>query len=117
MESFLPEACQTAGSVAAFYEAVQQNETFFERLKAKAQATGTAIRMIAKFEDGVGTIGLQYVGPENPLFHLSGSDNMIVFTTSRYFERPLVIKGPGAGSEVTAAGIFAEVVSLAKNLG
>ena len=114
--SFLPDECLQAETIEDFYAAVKSNEASFEALKDAANAKGTAIRMVAKFEQGVGSIGLEYVGPENPLFHLSGSDNMIVFTTSRYQERPLVIKGPGAGSEVTAAGIFAELVSLANHL-
>ena len=58
------------------------------------------------------TVGLQEVGPENPFYQLGGSDNMIVFTTERYHERPLVVRGPGAGAEVTAAGIFAEIITI-----
>ncbi|MCG8309509.1 MAG: hypothetical protein MI975_19090, partial [Cytophagales bacterium] len=52
----------------------------------------------------------------NPFFSLDGSDNMISYTTDRYLERPLVIKGPGAGAEVTAAGVFAEIISLSHYL-
>ncbi|HNR08608.1 MAG TPA: hypothetical protein PKM27_14910, partial [Saprospiraceae bacterium] len=52
------------------------------------------------------------VSPDNPFYQLAGSDNMIVFTTERYHERPLVVRGPGAGAEVTAAGVFAEVVTI-----
>ena len=66
----------------------------------------------AKIEDGRATIGLAGVGPSHPFFHLDGSDNMVVFTTERYKERPLVVRGPGAGAEVTAAGVFAEVISM-----
>ena len=58
------------------------------------------------------SIRLQEVDASHPFYNLSGSDNIISFTTERYRERPLVIKGPGAGAEVTAAGVFAEIISL-----
>ena len=67
----------------------------------------------AKVEHGKGvTVGLQEVSPDNPFAQLGGSDNMIVFTTERYNERPLVVRGPGAGAEVTAAGVFAEIITI-----
>jgi aspartokinase/homoserine dehydrogenase 1 len=59
---------------------------------------------------------LQEIGEDNPLYHMSGSDNMLSFTTTRYRERPLVIKGPGAGAEVTAAGVFADIINIANYL-
>jgi len=68
--------------------------------------------MIAKLENGITSIGLQSVDSCHPFHSLSGSDNMIIFTTERYKERPLVIRGPGAGAEVTAAGVFAEIISI-----
>jgi len=68
--------------------------------------------MIASLDNGKAKIGLQAVATDHPFYSLSGSDNMIVFTTERYKERPLVIRGPGAGAEVTAAGVFAEVIKL-----
>ncbi|MEM9984839.1 MAG: hypothetical protein AAF804_07060, partial [Bacteroidota bacterium] len=55
---------------------------------------------------------LQKLDEQSPFFNLSGSDNMISFTSMRYKDRPLVIKGPGAGAEVTAAGVFAEVLRI-----
>jgi aspartokinase/homoserine dehydrogenase 1 len=57
------------------------------------------------------------VDASHPFYSLSGSDNMIVFTTERYKERPLVVRGPGAGAAVTAAGVFAEVVRIGGYLG
>jgi len=68
--------------------------------------------MIAKLDGDKATIGLQAVTNENPFSALSGSDNMIVFTTGRYKERPLVVTGPGAGAAVTAAGVFAEIITI-----
>jgi aspartokinase/homoserine dehydrogenase 1 len=68
--------------------------------------------MIAKLENGKATISLEEVNKLSPFYFLSGSDNMIVFTTERYKDRPLVIQGPGAGAEVTAAGVFAEIIHI-----
>ena len=68
--------------------------------------------MIAKLEHEKASISLQAVDKDNPFYFLSGSDNMLVFTTERYKERPLVIQGPGAGAEVTAAGVFAEIIHI-----
>jgi aspartokinase/homoserine dehydrogenase 1 len=68
-------------------------------------------------ENGKASVSLEPVGHTNPFYTLDGSDNMISFTTDRYQERPLVIKGPGAGAEVTAAGVFAEIISLSHFLG
>ncbi|MEO1628834.1 MAG: hypothetical protein AAFV25_27035, partial [Bacteroidota bacterium] len=65
---------------------------------------------------GKASIGLQAVDQQHPFYTLSGSDNMIVFTTERYKERPLVVRGPGAGAEVTAAGVFAEIIKIANYL-
>jgi aspartokinase/homoserine dehydrogenase 1 len=72
--------------------------------------------MIATLEGDQASVGVQAVGPENPFHGLSGSDNMVVFTTDRYNERPLVVRGPGAGAEVTAAGVFAEIIKIGKFL-
>lgn len=70
------------------------------------------LRFLAVIEKNKTTVSLQTVDAQNPFYSLSGSDNMIVFHTARYNERPLVVKGPGAGAEVTAAGVFAEIISV-----
>ena len=72
--------------------------------------------MVAQLNSGVASIRLSCIDQQHPFYNLNGSDNMIVFTTERYKERPLVIKGPGAGAEVTAAGVFSEIMSIGNNL-
>lgn len=67
---------------------------------------------MAVIEEGNVSISLLSIENTHPFYNLTGSDNMIVFTTERYKHNPLVIKGPGAGAEVTAAGVFAELISL-----
>lgn len=66
-------------------------------------------------EDGKAAIKLLDVDNTNPFYNLSGSDNLISFTTNRYKERPLVVKGPGAGAEVTAAGVFSEIITISSS--
>ncbi len=81
-------------------------------MRIAAEKKGRRLRVIAKLAKGKATIRLEAVAPSSPFYFLSGSDNMIVFTTDRYRERPLVVQGPGAGAEVTAAGVFAEIVQI-----
>ena len=81
-----------------------------------AEKENKVLRMIATFENEKAKIELKSVGSDHPFYSLSGSDNMIVFTTERYIERPLVVRGPGAGAEVTAAGVFAEIIQIGNYL-
>jgi aspartokinase/homoserine dehydrogenase 1 len=114
IESMLPAACLHAASVPEFYQELENNAAFFENLKKQAEASGKVLRYIGKLEDGKVAISLQMVSDSHPFFMLSGSDNIISFTTDRYKDRPLVIKGPGAGGEVTAAGVFADIINVGK---
>ena len=116
IESVLPEACQKAEHIQGFFQALESSNDYFENMRAEAAKEGKIMRIIAKLENGKASIGVEAVGADNPFHSLSGSDNMIVFTTERYKERPLVIKGPGAGAEVTAAGVFAEIISIGNYL-
>ncbi|GAA4782820.1 bifunctional aspartate kinase/homoserine dehydrogenase I [Olivibacter ginsenosidimutans] len=109
--TILPEACLQASTVDDFYTELQHADSYFNALKEQAQHENKTIRYIGKLENGQVTIGLELVDDQHPFFSLSGSDNIISFTTERYKERPLVVKGPGAGSEVTAGGVFADLVN------
>jgi aspartokinase/homoserine dehydrogenase 1 len=112
----LPEACLAVETVAQFLKALSAYDTAFEQMRSDAEEQGEVLRMVACLEDGKAEIGLRRVGLEHPFYGLSGADNMIIFTTDRYKERPLVVRGPGAGAEVTAAGIFAEIIKIANYL-
>jgi aspartokinase/homoserine dehydrogenase 1 len=114
IESMLPPACLAASSVEDFYQELENNATYFENMKTQATENNQVLRYIGKLEDGKVEITLQMVDESHPFFALSGSDNIISFTTDRYKERPLVIKGPGAGAEVTAAGVFADIINVGK---
>ena len=115
VEGFLPQACLDAPNVETFFDALKENEAVFEKMLTDAGEN--VLRFIAKIENGRATISVQSVSSDNPFYQLNGSDNMIVFTTERYRERPLVVRGPGAGAEVTAAGIFAEIIKIGNFLG
>ena len=106
---FLPEACME-GSVDHFYEKLTEYEDHFKSLFDNAQKEGKILKYTAEFKDGKAKVGLQHVAPGSDLFHLYGKDNIVIFKTLRYSEQPLVIKGAGAGAEVTASGIFADII-------
>lgn len=107
----LPETCMKASDVEAFFEELKRQNVYFDGLLKAASAENKVLRFIARVDDGKVSCGLEEVGSDSPFYHLAGSDNMIVFTTQRYRQRPLVVRGPGAGAEVTAAGLFAEIIS------
>ncbi|NNF02402.1 MAG: bifunctional aspartate kinase/homoserine dehydrogenase I [Bacteroidia bacterium] len=116
IESLVSKNGEDAKSVEDFFKILEkEDDQNAERIKT-AHANNNVLRYMAKLEDDKIEIGLQEVGSDHPFYNLSGSDNMIVFTTERYKDRPLVVKGPGAGAEVTAAGVFAEIISIAKFL-
>jgi aspartokinase/homoserine dehydrogenase 1 len=115
IESMLPESCLKAETVADFYKLLQAENSFFEAMKNQAEQGKKALRYIGKLENGKVKIGLQMVDDTHPFYALSGSDNIISFITDRYKERPMVVKGPGAGAEVTAAGVFADIVHVGAN--
>jgi aspartokinase/homoserine dehydrogenase 1 len=115
IESILPKSCLEAETVEDFYKAMKAEDAYFTILKQQAEDEGKALRYIGKLEDGKAAITLQMVGDDHPFFIMSGSDNIISFTTDRYKDRPLVVKGPGAGAEVTAAGVFADLINVGAN--
>ncbi|MBD1393739.1 bifunctional aspartate kinase/homoserine dehydrogenase I [Mucilaginibacter glaciei] len=115
IENMLPQACLDAQTVEEFYAALKAEDAYFANLKDKAQADKKVLRYIGKLENGKASITLQSVDESHPFYMLSGSDNIISFTTDRYKERPLVVKGPGAGAEVTAAGVFADLINIGAN--
>ncbi len=113
VEPFLSAEAFTATSVDGFFEQLRavDDQTLAVRV-ARVRAAGRRLVMLAELRNGKASVALREVDGSSPFAGLSGSDNMIVFTTDRYAERPLVIRGPGAGASVTAAGVFAEIVTI-----
>ncbi|MCB0706680.1 MAG: bifunctional aspartate kinase/homoserine dehydrogenase I [Saprospiraceae bacterium] len=112
MPDFLPEELIQADSVEAFFTCLKKHDQYFEQLRAESEAQKKVLRFVGSVLEGRAQIALVSVDAAHPFFALDGSDNMIVFTTDRYMDRPLVIRGPGAGADVTAAGVFAEIIKI-----
>lgn len=112
VENLVPEQCRTAPDMETFFTELELAEPLFHARLAHAHAHGKRLCYAGSIENGRASVSLQEVGAEHPFHTLSGSDNMIVFTTDRYQDTPLVVKGPGAGAEVTAAGVFADIVRI-----
>ena len=111
--SFMPASCMQ-GSVEDFYKSMTQEEDHFKALFDKASAEGCKLKFVASFNQGKASVGLKHIGPSHDLFHLYGKDNVVLFYTDRYKEQPLVVKGAGAGAEVTASGVFADILRASK---
>jgi aspartokinase/homoserine dehydrogenase 1 len=107
--SFMPPSCMQ-GSVADFYNEMGQHEAHFAALYNEAKIAGNKLKFVATYRDGQASVGLQQIPPQHDLYHLYGKDNVVLFYTNRYVEQPLVVKGAGAGAEVTASGVFADII-------
>ncbi len=109
--SFMPAACMV-GSVEDFYKSMEEHEGHFKKL---FDAAGTdKLKFVASFENGNASVGLQHIGLQHDLYHLYGKDNIVLFYTNRYVEQPLVIKGAGAGADVTASGVFGDIIKASR---
>jgi aspartokinase/homoserine dehydrogenase 1 len=101
------------GSLDEFWLKVSALDSDFEQRRQKLENEHKRWRFVAKLEDGHGSVSLQEVGRNHPFYDLDGSNNIILITTERYHEFPMLIQGYGAGAAVTAAGVFADVMSIA----
>jgi len=116
VENILPMPCVKAKTVEEFFVQLEKHNDVFAKRRMEAEKKGKVLRFIAKMENGKAAITLEAVDASHPFYSLSGSDNMISYTTERYKDRPVVIKGPGAGAEVTAAGVFADIIRISNYL-
>ncbi|HUR11809.1 MAG TPA: bifunctional aspartate kinase/homoserine dehydrogenase I [Flavitalea sp.] len=111
--SFMPESCMT-GSLDHFYNEMEKHESYFRKLLDDANANASKLKFVATCADGKASVGLRQIVPGHDLYHLYGKDNVVLFYTNRYSEQPLVVKGAGAGAEVTASGVFADILRAAR---
>jgi aspartokinase/homoserine dehydrogenase 1 len=112
IQSMVPEDCQSASTVPEFFEKLKAHDQEFTSLLEEAAAKGEKLRFMATLENGKAKVGLNSLPNSHPFSGLGGSDNMILLTTDRYHDRPMIIRGPGAGADVTAAGVFADVIRI-----
>ena len=96
-----------------FFIELKKMDKIFEKLKTSVFKNNQSLKYIATLEKGKIQIGLKTINAQHPLADLADSDNIISFTTERYKKTPLVVRGPGAGVEVTTAGVFADIIRLA----
>ena len=101
------------GTVEDFFKAVKTLDKDFENRRSEAQADNRHFRFVARFDTESASVSLESVSTDHPFYNLEGSNNVISLTTSRYHKHPIIIKGYGAGAEVTAAGVFADIISIA----
>ena len=116
LERFLPDACFEVETVEDFLKELEKYDNRFEEKRKRAEEKGKVLRYIARYEDNKARISLEEVNVNHPFYFLEWSDNIIAFTTERYKETPLVIKGAGAGAEVTASGVLADIVKISNFL-
>jgi bifunctional aspartokinase / homoserine dehydrogenase 1 len=111
VKSILPDYC-FKGDMAEFFESVKQLDGEFEERRRIIAEKNRKWRYFAMLENGKARVELLDVGPEHPSYNLEGSNNIVLITTNRYLELPLVIKGYGAGADVTAGGVFADLMRV-----
>ncbi len=113
-DNFLSEEGLNSESNEKFFELLKRDEPEFEKLYKDAEQNSAELKYVAQLENGKAKVGLQKVDAQHPFANLSGSDNIVLFFTDRYPEQPLIVKGAGAGAEVTASGIFADIIRIGK---
>ncbi len=114
IEPLLPRSCIEAPSVESFFSVLEREEPFFRAMLEDAK--GANLVYAAVIDDAGIRLGLRAAAQGDPLFGLRGPENVVAFTTERYDPLPLIVRGPGAGGEVTAGGLFADIVRIAKSL-
>ena len=113
-ESFLPQECLDTKDNKSFFESLIQYSGHFEKMLENAEKEGAKMKYVAQLENGKAKVGIQLVKEGHDFYNLEGSDNIILFYTNRYKEQPLIVKGAGAGADVTASGIFADIIRIGK---
>lgn len=112
-DPFLPSSCMK-GSVDDFYAEMEKHEAHFKGLYDAAIAVGKKLKYVASYKEGKASVGLQHIDASHDFYHLYGKDNIVLLYTARYKDQPMVVKGAGAGAEVTASGVFADVIRAAR---
>ncbi|WP_185877995.1 bifunctional aspartate kinase/homoserine dehydrogenase I [Blattabacterium cuenoti] len=111
---FLPKSCFNSNSLEDFYKELYKHNDYFFKIRKKAETNKKRLRFIAKYENNKALVGLKSINQNHPFFQLEGKDNMVLYYTYRYSEQPLMIKGAGAGSEITASGVFSDIIKATK---
>ena len=113
-ESFLPKECLDTKDDKSFFESLTKYSDYFKNMLEKAEKEGAKLKYVAQLENGKAKVGIQMIKEGHDFYNLEGSDNIILFYTNRYKKQPLIVKGAGAGADVTASGIFADIIRIGK---
>lgn len=116
IHTFINDAMMGKGSIESFLNALKENDDYFEEIRKNAADKGKKLRYVADFNNGKASVGLVETDSSQPYYQLDGKDNIVLIYSKRYSEQPLVIKGAGAGAEVTASGIFADIISMSNQI-
>lgn len=109
---FLSESGLKSNTVDDFYQTLINDEAHYQKLYASAKAKNCQLKYVAQFNEGKANVGLKEIPEGHPFYNLEGSDNIVMFYTERYPKQPMIIKGAGAGAEVTASGLFADIIRI-----
>lgn len=109
---FLSESGLKSDTVDDFYKTLIDDEAHYQNLFASAEAKKCQLKYVAQLNDGKASVGLQEIPEGHPFYNLEGKDNIVMFYTQRYPEQPMIIKGAGAGADVTASGIFSDIIKI-----
>ncbi|MFA8341649.1 MAG: bifunctional aspartate kinase/homoserine dehydrogenase I [Rhodothermaceae bacterium] len=116
VENLIPEKARKAKSIDSFFEKLKESDEEFLKQKQAAKENGKVLCYIAKYENGKAKVGVEEIGEEHPFYNLRGNDNIVAFTTKNYLDKPLMVRGPGAGAEVTASGVFTDILRISNYL-
>lgn len=109
----IPKSCAEATSTNELFRELEKNESYFHEMYDKANNAGKKLKFVAEYKKGKSlSVGLREVGGNHPFFNLDGKDNIVAVKSARYPDQPLVIMGAGAGAEVTAGGVFSDVMRI-----
>lgn len=111
-EAFLTKANRESGSVDDFFKTLIDDEKHFQELFASAQKNNAQLKYVAQFNLGKASVGLEEIPQGHPFYNLEGKDNIVMFYSQRYPEQPIIVKGAGAGADVTASGLFADIIRV-----
>ncbi|MCP4437499.1 MAG: bifunctional aspartate kinase/homoserine dehydrogenase I [Aureispira sp.] len=113
--AILPAECLAAPSVDELFASLERNEAHFKSIYDAAKAKGCKLKYVASFSKNGSSVGVQEIPSDHPFFNLDGKDNIVSINSDRYPEQPLVIKGAGAGAQVTASGVFSDIMRIFNN--
>ncbi|WP_456420723.1 bifunctional aspartate kinase/homoserine dehydrogenase I [Lutibacter sp.] len=114
-KSFLPKTSLNTDSVDNFMNTLRKEATHFNKIREKAVTNNCRLKYVAELNNGNASVSLKEIDPNHPFYNLEGSDNIVLFFTERYKQQPLIIKGAGAGADVTASGLFADIIRIGNN--